>query len=160
MNKTNFFVLPLIGRPINFYKTILLNSWIAYEDENNLQLMLELDEAELYKEENEFILKFLNGNSRFLRLLKKDDPNIVYYLYDISDYKYDIDKYLDGKYSKLSHEYKKSIVKFYSKDSNVYRTLYPSDVEKINIAKSLDVEPSLIEEVLSKQNNETIKLNE
>jgi hypothetical protein len=98
--------------------------------------------------------KYIN-NKCFI--ISEEDNDEILLLFDVPDkYKQDFLLFTEGKYSKMSDEYKSKLVRFYGQISNLnnhltthFDVLYPTPFKKKQRAEFLGVDVELINEVRS-----------
>lgn len=128
--KTKQFILPCLNfdRDYFLYDTFLQNAYVKIFNKpdkvsgitTTLVLLYRYSESELFKSFEVRIAK--HPNYRY-----KLDPNEyeVLYIFDIPEYKEDVDKFIKGRYSKISANLKERILRFhnYSKEGVMWKIL-------------------------------------
>jgi len=132
-SKSDAFLLPLTG----IKKSILTNVrsylfWKNYSIENyNLIVVVEgSDKFERDEYARMELFPVFDKNGYLIESYDSEDKSI--YVLDISEWAMDIEMFISGKYSKMSSEAKKMIVKFhtYNKSNihvHIYGVLYPKE---------------------------------
>jgi len=122
--KTKQFILPCLEKTREYflYDTFLENAFIKLDnnDITNLEfpliLLYRYSESELYKQ---FELNITKHN--LFSKMVDINPYEVLFIFNIEEYKKDIDCFIRGKYSEISSKLKKEILKFhnYSEDGTM-----------------------------------------
>ena len=138
--KSSLFVLPMLGGEKNlfFYNNLLVNCFIGIPDhEGCIALLYRWSGDPLF-------LKFEKAIKQFRNYVDSCDisSELVMFIFDVpkkhvKNYK----KFIDGKYSKLSDEYKTKILKFHGMniDSQMAQILYKSKKRKKRIEHNLGI---------------------
>lgn len=153
-NKSKTYLLPLLAEFISLdisFMKYLKNTYMFYEDENEFYLCLlynfNFKDPNFTKHENQLI-----NNELFYKLIDVD--NQVLYIFKFPEkYKQDFRYFKDSKYSKLSEDSKKLILKFWNKVYSgnsavvpflikVKQILYRDERLKLKIEKDLNIKLS------------------
>ena len=131
VHKSRLFCYPLIGlkRGAEFLPIQTYMSWKEVYSANDYKLVCHYTNCNSQSFE-----KFSKNNLETNRLFEKKinlDMGQMAYIFDFSIYKKDWNCILSGKYSKLSYEYKKNILKFFLLNREHYevirKILYPAN---------------------------------
>ena len=157
-NKALFYLLPLLGQPTAFYSEALTNAFIgettSETGEISYKFILEFNKEYLQSPIYDTVLNFITNNEFYItKYTKLGDDNSVYYVFrvDFID-EFDLQKFINGEYSKLSDTLKQSLSKYYVKNSKIYSSLYPTDKDRAELAQKLDVYIDPTAEIISKPN--------
>jgi len=158
--KTSIFILPMLSgnRNLFLYDSHLINAFIGVEDiKDHLVLLYRWSEDPLFA-------KFDLALRKFPTFLKKFDPspNHSVYIFEIPEkHIKDFILFKEGKYSKLTDDYKLKILDFHnmSADSALAKILFKSHERKEELEKKLDAELPEDSELLSIINLEHEILN-
>ena len=61
-----------------------------------------------------FEKKYILKRKNLLETIELENPKEIMYIFDMSEFKYDIDRFLEGKYTKMRYDTKRKIKDFYS----------------------------------------------
>lgn len=141
VTKTNIFLLPALGgnRKLLFYESLLVNSFLNYEDYKDHLILLYRFSSEL-----EF-LKFEQAVKKFRTFVASYDPDkyhVVFVLRIPPKYSKVLKLFKEGKYSKFPESYKQKILDFHDFDieGQTAQILYKSEERKALLEKELNVE--------------------
>lgn len=113
MNKSRSYILPLVLYDYQKYTKELLdnliNTYIKYEDKNYV-LILEIKKDNL----SDKFFEYYEYLPNFVKSFDYNENSKIILLTIPSDIKEDYDKFIEGKYSKISEESKAKIIKFTS----------------------------------------------
>lgn len=159
------FLLPLVGITEmdieKIDKNLLINvHYLIKEKEIKIIVVLKLDE---FNERLEYFVKLQNLNENFskdfVNTMIDNDYLIIYNLPE--QFREDFNLFIEGKYSKMSKEYKDIIIRVYGdqvdlKDYKPYisEVLYPTDIKRQLIAEYYNVDIKYVDEVSAKPNKE------
>ncbi len=148
--KSKIFLYPLLGikRGTSVIPEETYISWNGKCSPEDVKLVC------LYKtrkddEYKNFESNVLLKHSRLYDYVKVNDKNSVF-IFDFSDYKENLQMFIDGKFSKFDNKIKNKILDFFEKNSGnyvyVHSFLYPNKWYD-RYAELLGVEPNLLKEV-------------
>lgn len=136
--KSSTFLLPMLGghKDLYFWNVLLLNCFIATtEDKDCIALLYRWSSDPLY-------LKFEKALTKFRSFRRRYDPSpdCVMFIFDVS--KKNIRNYLkfiNGKYSKMSKQYKFNVLEFHDKDlyDNIGQVLFKTEKRRLMLEKKL-----------------------
>tara|TARA_R110002020_G_scaffold30759_6_gene96652 strand:- start:1558 stop:2301 length:744 start_codon:yes stop_codon:yes gene_type:complete len=159
--KSSTFIMPMLGgsRRLFFWTRLFLNCFIRTE-ENKYCIAL------LYRHsEDPLFIKFENALRTFKDFKKIYDPsdNTILFVFNIpSAFKKDFKHFMNGRYSKLSPQYKINILEFHNQslESEIGQVLYRDPERKIKMENRLGVIFEDDVELLSilNINEETLKI--
>lgn len=157
-NKALFYLLPLLGQPTAFYSEALTNAFIgestSESGEASYKFILEFNKEYLQSPVYDTVLEFIKNNPYYItKYSKLGDDASVYYVFraDFID-EFDLQKFINGEYSKLSDKLKQSLSKYYVKNSKIYSSLYPTEKDRKELAERLNVYIPSNAEIISKPN--------
>jgi hypothetical protein len=167
VNRSKAYILPLLNHYVDlqFVKNIL-NTYLFIEDDLNDYIIIEYNDIE--EEDFQNYLIELSVNDYFKNIIKKD--NKVYCIFDVNDnVRSDYDKFVNGKFSKISKNNKNKIISFSLKHYGVSNIQTINKIKKIlnkdeelrrELEEELDVNIPENSELSSipDMNNETLKL--
>jgi hypothetical protein len=154
-NYCRAFILPMVGMnyrklPINF-----INCYVT----NDYHIVLVFDKIEGLDEIFDYWFTFKAKDNMHYRGYEENmDEVIVYFEVPKLCYR-DYDLFMEGKYSKLSEEYKRILVNFFGDkpikhirpiDVTEHEAIYPTQIKRKQMADYLEVPVKLIDEILSK----------
>lgn len=155
MNKAYYYLLPLLGRPTAFYHEALINAYLGEfpteEGVTSTKLILEFNKQFLESPVYDAIKQFLISHDSYKNKYSQQDK-IFYVFHTTFINEFDLDKFKDGAYSKLSAEFKKNLSKFYSKDSNIFKSLFPTKESRKKLEDILGEPLPPDAEIMSKPN--------
>lgn len=157
-NKALFYLLPLLGQPAAFYSEALTNAFIgettSESGENSYRFILELNKEYLQSPIYDTVLNFITNNEFYItKYTKVNDDNSVYYVFR-ADFinEFDLQKFINGEYSKFSDTLKQSLSKYYVKNSKIYSSLYPTEKDRAELSQKLNAYIAPTAEIISKPN--------
>lgn len=159
--KSSTFIMPMLGggRRLFFWSKLFLNCFIKVEKGKYCIALL-------YRQSNDPLFKkFKKALSAFRDFDKIYDPtnNTTMFIFNIpKDFRKDFKYFMNGKYSKLSSQYKIDILRFHDQsiDDEIGQVLYKDPKRKEKMENKLDVIFEDDTELLSIINieNETFKI--
>jgi hypothetical protein len=150
LTKSTTFIRPMLGYDVLFFGDTQCNCYINLNDEKEtFVLVFEKNKLRLY----EYIPEELSKHP--LLKNKYDFPKyLIFEFYVPDNYINDFYLYIDGKYSKMSDDYKEEILALHMSNPNIYKKLeiilYPSEKDIKRLAEFLDVELPKDAEVFDK----------
>jgi hypothetical protein len=163
--KSTFFILPMLGRSMEWYGERLINCYIGDinrpEYDNHILLLMKFNGSiqsmqfeEALKEHRRFVTSYdpVSGYTVFVYSMPEEC---------LEDYQ----KFIDGKFSKLSDPYKQLVKGKRSNDHKVVKALYPTEKDRDLLKQQLEriMEMAVVlpedAEILSIPNLEQEKLN-
>ena len=161
--KSSIFIMPMLGggRKLFFWNKLFLNCFIKIEDDKYCIALL-------YRWSGDpLFLKFERALAQFRDFKKVYDPtdNTIIFVFDIpQDYFLDFQHFINGKYSKLSGQYKIDILRFHNQplEGEIGQVLYQDPHRKEELERLLDSPLNEDTELLSIINieEETFKIND
>lgn len=143
VTKTNIFLLPVLGgnRKVLFYESLLINSFINYDEYEDHLILLYRFSSELD------FLKFEQAVKKFRTFVASYDPDkyhVVFVLRIPPKYSKVLKLFKEGKYSEFPESYKQKILDFhdFDIDGQTAQILYKSKERKRVLEKELSVEIS------------------
>jgi len=139
--KSSLLVLPMLEgeRYLYFYDENLVNCFIGTKErgEGTIGLLYRQSNSSLFKKFINAIQKFRN----FEKIAKFSDDFIYFELSVPKKYKNDYKKFIEGKYSEFSSNYKDMILKFHKIDidSQIAQILYKGQTRRKKLEDSLGV---------------------
>ena len=143
--KSTLFVLPMLGgeRKLYFYDNLLINCFIGLPDhEGCIALLYRWSGDPLFDKFEKALKKFSNYITDYV---PDKHSELIMFVFDvpkkhIKNYK----KFLNGKYSELSAEYKENTLKFHGLDitSQLGQILFQSEKRRIKLENTLNVKLS------------------
>mgnify|MGYP003654522964 CR=1 FL=1 len=138
--KTNIFLLPVLGgnRRLLFYESLLVNSFINYNDYEDHLILLYRFSSELN------FLKFEQAVKKFRTFVASYDPDkyhVVFVLRIPPKYSKVLNLFKEGKYSEFPEAYKQKILDFHDFDieGQTAQILYKSEERRNLLEKELNV---------------------
>lgn len=148
--KSTFFLYPLLG--LNKVMTIVpINTFLSLEGKHSIgdQLLFCLFHHKKEVRHEQFERVCVKTNEHYIESIELMDPDYVLHVFDISFLKDDLDKFMEGHYSKISDARKYEILRSYN-PSNVVHTImnsflfpsqhYSSFAELLNVPEDLLIE--------------------
>ncbi len=151
IQKSRLFVYPMLGirRGVSVTPVQTYLCWPNKYDitDNKLVCVYHLRDDEEFKL---FEDQHLTGNKYFSSFFLLEDENKGGYVFDLSEHKRDIRRIIHGKYSKLSPDYKQTVLRFFknhkSHHTRIYSYLYPSKYYN-DYAKLLNIDVTTLKKV-------------
>tara|TARA_R110000765_G_C18841082_1_gene597971 strand:- start:162 stop:920 length:759 start_codon:yes stop_codon:yes gene_type:complete len=148
--KSSTFIMPMLGghRDLYFWNKLFINCFIETEEDKDCIALLYRWSSDLS------YIKFEKALSKFKNFKRRYDPNPDYVMFvfnvpkkHIRNYK----KFINGKYSKLTQDYKFEILEFHDKDMSdeLGQILFKSEKRKKAMEHKLDIELPEDSELLS-----------
>tara|TARA_R110000744_G_scaffold272029_1_gene385082 strand:- start:368 stop:1126 length:759 start_codon:yes stop_codon:yes gene_type:complete len=136
--KASIFLLPMLGgsRRLYLWNTLLLNCFIATEEDKDCIALL-------YRWSSDTLfLKFEKALSKFKSFKRRYDPtpNCVMFVFNVPKLQQrNYNKFIKGKYSKISSAYKIQLLEFHDKDidDTIGQVLFKTDKRKESLEKKL-----------------------
>lgn len=150
LHKSRMFCYPLIGirRKAEIIPSQTFMSWNGLYKANDLRLVCHYSNCNS-PSFNKFSKEYLESNRLFEKRIKLETDQFAY-VFDFSTYEKDWQCILSGKYSKLSNDYKKQVLKFFLLNKDhfdvIKKILYPTD-HYTEFASMLNVSTELISNV-------------
>tara|TARA_Y100000361_G_C11152402_1_gene341961 strand:- start:963 stop:1727 length:765 start_codon:yes stop_codon:yes gene_type:complete len=137
--KSSMFVLPMLGgnRHLYFWNSLFLNAFIATEEDTDCIALL-------YRWSSDTLfLKFEKALSKFRTFKRRYDPtrNCVMFVFNVpKSQRRNYNKFINGKYSKLSSTYKMHLLQFHNKDvdDTIGQVLFKTESRKKSLEAKLD----------------------
>ena len=136
--KSAIFLPPMLGgeKTLYFWNTLLLNCFIATEDDKDcIALLYRWSSDPKYLKFEQALTKF-----RFFRRRYDPSPNCVMFVFNIpKKHVRNYNKFITGKYSKMSKSYKATILDFHHKDmfDSIGQVLFRTKKRKLILEKKL-----------------------
>ena len=153
-NKSSEFILPMLGgnKKLFFYNSLLLNCYIGTTEDKNCIVAV-------YKDSNSLLFnKFERAIIRLKSFVKAYDvDNYIVFIFSIpKHHKKNYKKFIDGKYSEFSLEYKLQILDFHNQeiDDRLGTIVFKSEHRRQEMEEVLDAEISKDSELYSVPNIE------
>ena len=131
--------MPMLGavKHLFFYDQLLVNCFIGTkeEGEGSIDLLYKVSKDPLFSKFIDAVKQFKNFNKEL-----KISKNLIYLKFNIpKTFKKDYTKFIEGKYSKFSSEYKDAILKFHDTDieSQIAQILYKGKTRRNQLENSL-----------------------
>ena len=148
--KSSTFVMPMLGghRDLYFWNKLFINCFIATEEDDDcIALLYRWSSDPVY-------IKFEKALSKFKYFKRRYDPNpdYVMFVFDIpKKHIRNYRKFINGKYSTFSQDYKFDILEFHDKelDDELGQILFKSEKRKKAMERKLDIKLPEDSELLS-----------
>ena len=139
--KSTLLIMPMLGssKKLFFYNNFLVNCFVGTKEEGEGSIVL------LYRwSKDPRFLKFEAALKQFRNFIEFKDMSKDFILFKFkvpTKYKKDYKTFIDGKYSKLSNQYKNQILKFNDADidSQIAQILYLGERRKSRLEHSLGI---------------------
>lgn len=136
--KSSTFLLPMLGghKDLYFWNVLLLNCFIATtEDKDCIALLYRWSSDPLY-------LKFEKALTKFRSFKRRYDPSpdCVMFIFNVPKKSLrNYIKFINGKYSKMSKQYKFNVLEFHDKDlyDNIGQVLFKTEKRRLMLEKKL-----------------------
>lgn len=149
------FVLPMVAINHNNLPKEFINSYI--DREYHVYIVFEKDNN--FVNLNQNYLQYLKDNNEYIESYEEDTDEYIIKFNIPEEYYKEFDLFIQGKYSKFSENYKNRLCFYFGRKSikeghlvNIVNAIYPEDFKRLQIAKHLDVDVSLIREVYDPPN--------
>ena len=151
-NKSSEFLLPMLGgnRTLLMYDSLLQNCYAGTnEDKNCIVLVYKYSDSLLFNKFEKAIIRLRNFKRAF------DTEKYTVFVFTVPEYyKDDYDKFINGKYSKCSMEYKLQILSFHEEEieDRLGQILFKSSALRDKLEYELDAVLPKNSELYSKLN--------
>lgn len=150
--KSTFFLYPLLG--LNKTTTIVpITTYLALEGRYlpHDRLLICLFHNKQDARHEQFVRTVVKTSAHYVETIELVDPDQILHVFDISFIGDDLDKFMDGHYSKMSDARKYEILRLYNPQTPVHETmrsfLFPEEHYSL-YAALLNVPESLLREIV------------
>jgi hypothetical protein len=156
LNTCANFILPMVD--IN-HKTLPKPQFINCYIDNEYHIYLIFDKDEDFEELSQGFLNYIKEDNEYIVSCEEETDEYIIKFKIPQESESDFDYYLKGSYSKFDETYKNKLLLYFGRNSskgensdglplvNIINIIYPENIKRLQIAKRLDVDVSLIHEV-------------
>lgn len=115
--KSLFFLYPLLEIRGGYDIQVPKNSYLILEGKVSIKDYKLICVFKKLKNFENFEKKYILKHKLLLETIELENPKEIMYIFDLSKFKYDVDRFLEGKYTHMRFDSKMLIKNFYSPDN-------------------------------------------